>query len=223
MSSITASSVNKPSEDDMFVQRMRAMLSCDDNNGLTKSFSANHLQSMQNLNANSSCRPTAITSVSFQSKLNHDVNEANGNAYQSFNDELNAQIRDLSVKSALAHEKLKQLQNEHNSSFKQQQVAQSSTNELKQQENSFSSEELKQREALEKLKREQQLLKEQISMLNKQRESTQHELESLALGSLKPLHSGRNGPQKQTKSSGSDNFDNERFSPIFNENIFHQV
>jgi hypothetical protein len=253
MSSIAASmnnNMSQTSESDMFMQRMQAMLTCDDNNGLSKSFSANHLQNMQTLcSSNNNIRQSAS---SLQPNPSHNVNEINVDCdgsrdviYQNLNDELNAQIRDLSAKSALAHEKLKQLQNEHSSvlSHKQQsQIIQSnsenepplpqqppSSQHTQQEMNSFTkndANELKQREALEKLKREQQQLKEQISMLNKQRESTRHELESLAFGSLKHSHSNKNNSlqqKQQTKSSLNDNFHVERFSPIPNENIFQQV
>ena len=83
-----------------------------------------------------------------------------------FNYDFNQQMHDLSNKNMQAHQKFKQLQLDHN-------LIDTATTTSTTTKDS----------ALDKLKQEQELIKEQINILNKQRESAQIELEVLSLTS----------------------------------------
>jgi len=86
-----------------------------------------------------------------------------------FNYDFNQQMHDLSNKNMQAHQKFKQLQLDHNL------IGNHNNNNLNDNATKDS--------ALDKLKQEQELIKEQINILNKQRESAQIELEVLSLTS----------------------------------------
>jgi hypothetical protein len=197
---------NNNSKGDKFAERLNAMLNYDQllqddtlAGCLSKSTSlANFQQLMQansinkqfnhstsNRSLNNQLQNTSTTSndslfnvQNYSQSSNYLINK---NSIKS--NEFNSQIQELSNKNMQAQQKLKILQ------FEQHQI--NEKNNKPQQQNPFSSDDAQkqkvQRDALEKLKREQIQLKEQISSLNKQRESAQNELEVLATSSTSSL------------------------------------
>ncbi len=133
--------------------------------------------------------------------------------------DLRAEINQLKVNNQQAHEKLRQLQLEQ-----QQLVSMKASNDLlcssssNVVQNDDSS--LKKKELLEKLKQEQNLLKEQINMLNKQRETAQQELEMMGVAS------GKNNPSGISHNTIKSLYDmnaTPNLSPISTDNIFHHI
>jgi len=183
---------------DKFTERLNAMLLNDVSNQLAKSTSAFNFQPLVD---------NKFIPVANQRSLSASFN----NLKTARTHEMNNQIEELTSKNAQAHLKFKELQSEH-----------------KQLANKCSkSDENKEEVLLEKLKQEKQTLKEQIVMLNKQRESAQMELETLTLN--------KNGNEligeKQMKSlqqiviNANNNLDinTPTLSPISGENYFQQV
>jgi hypothetical protein len=137
--------------------------------------------------------------------------------------EFNAEISELKANNQQAHEKLRQLQ------FEQQQLASIKNGELVSASSNVINSAAagsggvdescaKKKELLEKLKQEQSLLKEQINVLNKQRETAQHELEILGVKSGGGLVNTVNKNGLYDMNSVTPNL-----SPISNENLFHHV
>ncbi len=120
------------------------------------------------------------------------------NLKTSRTNEMNNQIEELSSKNAQAQLRFRELQSEH-----------------------------KQHNQLEKLKQEKQTLKEQIIMLNKQRESAQMELEKLALSKtgneLKNEKQIKSLQQIVINSNNNLDINTPTLSPISGENYFEQV
>ena len=142
------------------------------------------------------------------------------------------EICELKAKNQRAHEKLRQLQLEQQqmASLKQESNANfNNTGSLSNsvvgnnfnnsEDNSHSN---KKKELLDKLKQEQQMLKEQIGLLNRQRESAQHELEILATSSNGKLVFPTAISQATIKSLYDMNT-TPNLSPISTENVFHQI
>ena len=139
---------------------------------------SNRSLSAQLQNSSATSNDSLFNMQNYSQSSNHFINKHTAN-----NHDFSSQIQELSNKNMQAQQKLKILQ------FEQQQINQK--NNKHQQQNNFSSDESQkqkiQRDALEKLKKEQLQLKEQISSLNKQRESAQNELEVLATSSTSSL------------------------------------
>jgi hypothetical protein len=122
--------------------------------------------------------------------------------------DFNSQIQELGARNARAQQKLKQLKSESNIQPKIQ-------------------------ENLDKLKSEQQLLKDQINKLNRERECAQMELETLSLNSselgVKTKVLDRANLLKNLENIEFNRIDlnnqnvTPNMSPIPNENIFHDV
>ena len=120
------------------------------------------------------------------------------------------QIDLLKNKNLQVQQRLKQLQEEHKDSFERQ-----NSQSSEQSSDANSCEEKYKLEALERVKQEQQLLKEQINMLNKQRETAQQELEILSNGSSSVAKNDKNYIQNALMKHL------EQFSLEFNENGTH--
>ena len=99
------------------------------------------------------------------------------------NQDFSSQIQELSSKNMQAQQKLKLLQLEQQQINNQSKTQQNHSYSSSYQANNTSLDENPKQKTLEKLKREQMQLKEQINNLNKQRESAQNELEILATSS----------------------------------------
>ena len=133
---------------------------------------------------------------------------------------LNAQIQLLSAKNIQAEHQLKQLQRGLGDNATTLLTAAIGTTNVDAND---------QRDALAKLKREQRLLKEQINALNKERESTQLELDVITTSSVSltkgPHHSrttaGAAATQRTTTSDdGRENDDDTpSLSPIGNDHF----
>lgn len=141
--------------------------------------------------------------------------------YSDYNTRL--QIQELGAKNIQAQQILKQMQAE-------QLFTNPSSHNLKTE----NVQKPKIQENLNKLKEEQQLLKDQINKLNKQRESAQVELEVLSHnGSVTGNHSKNDRQSRSTFMKQLQEIEFERIeinrnetpnmSPIPNENIFQEV
>lgn len=134
--------------------------------------------------------------------------------------DFNSQIQELGARNMRAQQKLKQLKSESNISMPQQQQQQQQ--QPKVQEN------------LDKLKSEQQLLKDQINKLNRERESAQMELETLSMNSSDLDKKARGLDNRANLMKNLEKIEFNRIdlnnqditpnmSPIPNENIFQDV
>lgn len=132
--------------------------------------------------------------------------------------DFNSQIQELGARNMRAQQKLKQLKSESNISMPQQQQQQQP----------------KVQESLDKLKSEQQLLKDQINKLNRERESAQMELETLSMNSSELDLKARGLDNRANLMKNLENIEFNRIdlnnrditpnmSPIPNENIFQDV
>ena len=219
---------------DKFIERINAMLQNESDmqafnqlNGLisnkpkSQNFDRPYSSISENIYAPSSSmnytRPqTTSTNVHQEQQNDHRAssrslsnfnNYESTNKQQTFND-FHSQIHELSNKNSQAQQKLKQIQSEHGSS--------SSKEILNGNDKS----------ALDKLKMEQQMLKDQIDMLNKQRESASYELEILAMNSMTSSNSAKLS-EKSSKGSEYNFIDGTKtpsLSPIrATENHFQEV
>lgn len=197
---------NNHSKGDKFAERLNAMLNYDQllqddtlAGCLSKSSSLANFQQLMQANSINKQFNHSTSNRSLNNQLQNTSTNSNDSLFNVQNysqasnylmnknsinsNEINSQIQELSNKNMQAQQKLKILQ------FEQHQINQK--NNKPQQQNHFSSDDTQkqkvQRDALEKLKREQLQLKEQISSLNKQRESAQNELEVLATSSTSSL------------------------------------
>ena len=189
---------------DKFAERLNAMLQYDQNiqddtiaGCLSKSSSlANFQQMLQAGTINKSASQRSLN-AHFQNSSNNNNNSVASNEslfnqmsqYSQSNPlstNFNSQIQELSNKNMQAQQKLKLLQMEQqqiNHMNNKPQHQQSHYNAQVNHNSDDSQKQKIQRDALDKLKKEQLQLKEQINSLNKQRESAQSELEVLATSS----------------------------------------
>jgi hypothetical protein len=187
---------------DKFTERWHAMLLNDVPNALAKSASAFNFQPLVD---------NKFIPVGNQRSLSASFN----NLKTARTHEMNNQIEELTLKNAQAQLRFKELQSEH----KQQNQHANKCSQI---------DESKEQVMLEKLKQEKLTLKEQIIMLNKQRETAQMELETLTSNNKlgNELKS-----EKQMKSlqqiviNANNNLDTNTptLSPISGENYFQQV
>jgi hypothetical protein len=159
---------------DLFAERLRAML-----------LNENHLQddlrsaSINQLNSkNLLTNHNAISNRPQSSLAAFNYNPNNLMIHQQQSNDFNTQINDLRAQNLEAHEKLKQLQLE-NQEF------------LNTNQSNVSTDSMQKRNLLDKLKHEQQLLKDQINQLNKQRENAQQELEILSLNNTNNINNNQ--------------------------------
>lgn len=214
---------------DKFVERLNAMLHHNaenqnnqfNSNSLTQNLvgnNTNYSQSETNmirsasafgLNGNNQFRNNDFNNSSETTSNTNSETFQNSQRYNDFN----SQIQELGAKNAKAHQKLKQLQSE--------QISEPSKNISKP----------KVQENLCKLKEEQKLLKDQINMLNRQRESAQCELEVLSMnpseGSKRSILSDKDSFMQSLKNIEFNRIDinadiTPNMSPIPNENIFNE-
>ena len=211
MSCVSSINTNEEGKMDKFAERLNAMLNYDTpQNCLSKSSSITNFQPLMNnknfmANQNSQFQNSftslnRLSSASFNNDYQNnymDLNYSSSNSDNKTLNDFNSKIQELSNKNVMAQQKLKQLQFEQLQQNQSNQASQktlfhsaslqdmgSSMSLGKHTNASIEDPKQKvQREALEKLKKEQQTLKEQISLLNKQRESAQNELEALASSS----------------------------------------
>lgn len=183
--------------EDKFSQRLNAMLQYDiPSSNLIKSTSVAQFQNLV-YNRQSQNRPQSATfnyqnhsefmNENFVTK-NQSIhatsssmsqpadNQSDNQIYRT--SEFNNQIDMLKDKNLQVQERLKQLQHEHKEKFEKGN-SQSSDQSIEMSE----IDEKNKLEALERVKQEQQMLKEQINFLNKQRESAKQELEVLSKAS----------------------------------------
>ncbi|CAF0822130.1 unnamed protein product [Brachionus calyciflorus] len=178
--------VNHEERTDKFSQRLNDMLQYDlPSTNLLKSTSVSQFQNLFNKQIQNH-RPL---SANFNEQNNFDVfNDLNkikpltNSTDNSKPLEFNTQIDLLKNKSLQVQQRLKQLQQEHRETNSQNSSDQSTS----------SLEEKNKLEALERVKHEQQLLKEQINLLNKQRETAQQELEILSSASPTVIKKDKN-------------------------------
>jgi hypothetical protein len=122
--------------------------------------------------------------------LNINRSLSNLNTNKQIINEFNTQIQELSFKNVEAQQKLKQLQLEQ----KQLSLSNNEIQQIKMNEN-----DQKQCDMMEKLKKEQKMLKEQIDLLNRERETAQNELDALVY----------NGSANQTPNGSKSNDNNK--------------
>lgn len=245
--------------EDKFSERLNAMLQFDTHsNNLVKSTSVAHFQNLygkQFINQNRPLSATFSNSVDLNNEQ-QDMSNINSNNQIAFNNrstlslsntaigqnkqpnlEFNTQIDDLKMKNLQVQHRLKQLQQEHRDSLFKQESKYDSSDSMQELEsnnadlhNNPDMDQKIKNEALDKLKQEQQLLKNQINMLNKQRESAKQELEILSVASSasnkKENHFIQNTLIKHLSHMNS-NFENENntpnLSPIPPENLISEV
>jgi hypothetical protein len=174
LNTINGPSQQQSAANDKFAERLNAMLL---NNDLQQPFhisqSAQQLQS--NLINNQFDYRNSFDGLNINRSYSNLGN--NSNSRQSMSD-FNSQVQELSFRNVEAQQRLKQLQLEQ----KQGSFPSNDMHHAKQQQmngGSMDQSDQKQRDALEKLKKEQRLLKEQIGMLNRERETAQIELDAL--------------------------------------------
>ncbi|RNA06536.1 spindle and centriole-associated 1-like [Brachionus plicatilis] len=186
--------VAQMTHEDKFSQRLNAMLHYDaPSSNLIKSTSVAQFQSLV-YNRQAQNRPQSATfnyqnnselyNEQFAAKLNsanrpssslsqNNSNQAENQVYRTL--EFNSQMDMLKDKNMQVQERLKQLQQEHMHKLERKN---SQSSDQSMEINDL--DEKNKLEALERVKQEQQLLKEQINFLNKQRESAKQELEVLS-------------------------------------------
>lgn len=188
---------------DKFSERLNAMLHNEHANNRQPGLRTQSatIQPYNDLYSYANRPMSASASLIFRSDLNTDQLIVNNGAQSKFNssnfhsistanqvnDDFTGEISELKMQNLEAHEKLRQLQHEQqqlsiNFKLEAQQQHQAEINKQNEENNNVELDEhaRKKKELLDKLKREQTMLREQISMLNKQRESAQKELDCLS-------------------------------------------
>lgn len=214
---------------DKFVERLNAMLNQNPDTQFNSVSCNNLLGNNRNLstisqnkqNPEASTRSSSAFGLGNQFKFPNDLinnfsEVSNSDAFQMPHnnnqyEDLNAQIQELSAKNAKAKQKLRELQSDQ---FNSGSCFKTETDPKPKIE-----------ENLNKLKKEQQLLKDQISMLNKERESAQIELEVLSMSSSKINEKSNFVEALQNMEFNSVNINENitpNMSPIPSENHFQE-
>lgn len=243
------SNANSDQNVDLFSERLNNMLHIEKSTSLgqlnqsqnqyvfnqNRPFSANNYIPMANY-------PSDLINNPYNKVINHSSVSPLGSASNSGsftnkntnNALINSQINELKLKNAQTEQRLRQLQSEQFKSNENSMRSASHQSLNEQQQNA----DLKQKkEALEKLKQEQKLLRDQINKLNKERETTNQELEVL---SLNDVTSSSESSQSKTSNSkliqkqlaGSDHLrdlsnqldcNSPNLSPISSKNFAREV
>lgn len=124
--------------------------------------------------------------------LNVNRSLSNLNTNKQIMNEFNSQIQELSFKNVEAQQKLKQLQLE-------QKHLSLSNNEM--QQTKMNENDQRQTDTMEKLKREQKMLKEQIDLLNRERETAQNELDALVNNNVSVIQASTNQQQSTNENN----------------------